>query len=236
MTAANYTACYKFTEAFEGGRSDNPADPGGRTMCGVTQRTYEDWRRRHGSPPRNVFESTSAERAAIFCEEFWDSVHGDTLPAGVDLAVFDLAVNSGPGTAREILARCGGPKVPARKLIQDICTHRLVILHGLRNWRVFGRGWGRRVAACEATALRMCTVDPHTALTVARDDAINKRETIGFVAAIALGSGIALTPVAPDGLSMVAVAAGSAVIAGAAALASWRHGQRVDAFNKELSA
>ena len=58
----------------------------------------------------------------------------------------------------------------------------------------------------------------------------------GFVVAIALGSGIALTPVAPDGLSMVAVVAGSAVIAGAAALASWRHGQRVDAFNKELSA
>ena len=41
MTAENFQACLAFTLKYEGGKSNDPRDPGGRTMEGVTQATYD---------------------------------------------------------------------------------------------------------------------------------------------------------------------------------------------------
>jgi lysozyme family protein len=235
MTAANYKNCYAFTEAYEGGRADNPADPGGRTMCGITQATYDAWRRRQGLPAKNVFESLASERAAIFREEFWDAIGGDSLPAGVDLAVYDFAVNSGPRTALDVLGHCGGPKIPARTLIRNICAYRLSILHGLRNWRRFGKGWGARVAACEATALRMCMADANTALKAARGDAAGKRETAGDAVVIAASAGGVFAVLSPTAESLTLVLAATILVIVSAVFKAWRHDQRVEAFDKELA-
>jgi lysozyme family protein len=234
MTAANYLECFAFTGKYEGGRADNPHDPGGRTMAGVTQAAYDAWRRKQGLPVKNVFDSLPAERAQIFREMYWEKAGCDQLPSGVDLCVFDFAVNSGPARALGVLRRCGGPKQGARQLIHDICAYRLSFLHGLRTWRYFGRGWGARVAACEARALTMCTMDPNTALKVARNGAEERRDTVGSVAAIAAGAGISLTSYAPSLAWGLLIGSASAAVMAIAAFKSWRHGQRADAFNKEL--
>lgn len=42
---------------------------------------------------------TVADVKAIYHKNYWDAVGGDAMPALVDLAVFDPAVNSGPGRA-----------------------------------------------------------------------------------------------------------------------------------------
>jgi hypothetical protein len=39
----------------EGGKVDNPKDPGGRTNQGVTQRVYNGWRTRSHLPVRDVY-------------------------------------------------------------------------------------------------------------------------------------------------------------------------------------
>ena len=44
----NYDICLKATLRYEGGKVDNPKDPGGRTAYGVTQNTYNAWRAKHG--------------------------------------------------------------------------------------------------------------------------------------------------------------------------------------------
>jgi lysozyme family protein len=43
----------------------------------------------------------------------------------------------------------------AAALIGAICDERLRFLKSLKTWRVFGKGWGRRVAEVKQAALAM---------------------------------------------------------------------------------
>lgn len=43
---AKYSAALRQILKFEGGYVDDPVDPGGATNFGITQRTYDSWRRR----------------------------------------------------------------------------------------------------------------------------------------------------------------------------------------------
>ncbi|MGB8902004.1 MAG: glycosyl hydrolase 108 family protein [Methylocella sp.] len=94
MTAENFQACLAFTLKYEGGRSNDPRDPGGRTMEGVTQATYNAYRDKKALVRKDVFTIEAAERDEIYRNEYWDLVNGDVLRAGEDLCVFDFAVNS----------------------------------------------------------------------------------------------------------------------------------------------
>ena len=96
MTSPEQKAALSSTRA---ARSTIPKDPGGRTNQGVTQRTYDAWRRSQGLPTRDVYLMADAERDAIYKGEYWTPVRGDDLPVGLDFCVFDAAVNSGVGQA-----------------------------------------------------------------------------------------------------------------------------------------
>lgn len=78
---------------------DHPRDPGGATMMGVTHRVYAAYLRSRGLPQKNVREVTDEEIEDIYHGNYWQLVAGDSLPRGLDLAVFDFAVNSGPHRA-----------------------------------------------------------------------------------------------------------------------------------------
>ena len=92
----------KFKEALarvlvhEGGEVHNPKDPGGRTNKGITQRVYNAWRTRSHLPIRDVYLISDTEVESIYRSQYWDVIKGDQLPPGVDYAVFDGAMNSGP--------------------------------------------------------------------------------------------------------------------------------------------
>jgi lysozyme family protein len=88
----------------------------------------------------------------------------------LDLAVFDLAVNSGPGRAAKMLQKvlgvtqdgAIGPQTLAKavnvdssKLIADYNAERLAFLQALPTWGTFGKGWGRRVAEVTEQATHM---------------------------------------------------------------------------------
>lgn len=140
----------------EGGYSDHPDDPGGKTRYGIT----EEVARRVGYKG-DMRELPLDLAKQIYRRDYWDAVKAGHLPAGVRYAVFDAAVNSGPPQAIKWLQRAAGVKDDgiigpitlaavhaqnADSLRMRILAQRLKFLAGLSNWPAFGRGWARRVA------------------------------------------------------------------------------------------
>lgn len=133
-----------FTLRWEGGLSNHPDDPGGLTNKGITQRTYDAWRTKNRLPKRSVKEITQEEVEAIYAE-YWVGVGADDLPPPLAVAAFDLAVNSGVGTARRLLSEAKGSW-------ELLCAMRLRFLADIKTFNTFGRGWVRRVS----DLIRLC--------------------------------------------------------------------------------
>ncbi len=79
----------------EGGYVDDPADRGGATMEGITQRTYDRWRDRRGQSRRPVRESTADERDAVYLRDYWMDGGCAKLPDWLAICHFDACVNLG---------------------------------------------------------------------------------------------------------------------------------------------
>ena len=155
----------------EGGFVNHPKDPGGMTNLGVTQRVWEEWVGRTVDETEMRVLSPS-KVAPMYKQKYWDKIHGDNLPSGVDLAVFDCCVNSGPGRAAKMLQKvlgvtqdgAIGPQtllkattIDSSKLITDYNTERLAFLRALSTWNTFGKGWSRRVAEVTEEAINLTT-------------------------------------------------------------------------------
>jgi lysozyme family protein len=95
----NLENCVKLTFGDEGGYVNNPNDPGGPTKYGITLKTLAAYRRQSKVTAADVKALSLAEAAAILDSQYWRKVWGDELPRGVDYAMFDFAVNSGPAQA-----------------------------------------------------------------------------------------------------------------------------------------
>lgn len=164
----NFGAALAAVLHHEGGFVNHPADPGGMTNLGCTKRVWEE-HCGHEVDEKAMRALTPADVSPIYKTKYWDKIKGDDLPAGVDYAVFDAAINSGPGRAAKWLQTAVGvvpdggigPKTLAAvaaypgDLIDDYSKLRLSFLTGLPTWPTFGRGWGRRVAEVEAAAKLM---------------------------------------------------------------------------------
>jgi len=172
---SRFDACLREILRHEGGWADHPMDPGGATMQGITLRTYSRWIGRLVTK-EELFNIPAAHRDAIYRDEYYDKVRGNDLPKGVDLVVFDMAVNSGPSrAARTLQAALGvqvdgkiGPQtIQAAKvvhpsgLISDYCKSRLAFLRSLDGWTTFAGGWKARVEDVGSVATKMAT-EPST--------------------------------------------------------------------------
>jgi len=153
----------------EGGFVNHPKDPGGMTNLGVTQRVWEEWVG-HPVDEKAMRALTPAIVAPMYKQKYWDKIRADDLPSGVDLAVFDCCVNSGPGRAAKILQKvlgltedgAIGPQTIAKalsidssNLIADYNDARLAFLKSLPTWPDFGNGWETRVAQVTTEATNM---------------------------------------------------------------------------------
>ena len=156
----NYLIIQPWILAYEGGFVNHPKDPGGATNQGITQRTYDAYRRRIGHATQSVRLIDNVERDTIYRVQYWDVIRGDDLPSGVDAAVYDFAVNSGPSRAAKFLQSVVGAKqdgviglqtldAAARLdpvvVIERLCADRMSFLRGLKTWGTFGKGWSRRI-------------------------------------------------------------------------------------------
>lgn len=83
----------------EGGWSNHPADRGGKTMFGITQATYDQWRKQKKRPIQSVRRITKEEARELYEEMFWRSAGCHLLPWPISYLTFDASVNSGPSRA-----------------------------------------------------------------------------------------------------------------------------------------
>ena len=86
---------------------NHPKDPGGMTNLGCTKKVWEE-HCGHEVDEKTMRALTPADVAPLYKTKYWDKVRGDELPSGVDYAVFDAAINSGPGRAAKWLQTCVG--------------------------------------------------------------------------------------------------------------------------------
>lgn len=169
----NFAEALRRVLIHEGGYANHPRDPGGPTNKGVTQRVYDAYRKNSGKGPRSVRQIEAHEVAHIYLTLYADKIRFDDLPRGVDYAVFDAAVNSGPAQAAKWLQRELGVVVdgvigPATvhavnaepdkaELIRRFSARRMAFLRGLRTFDAFGAGWTRRVSSVQRAAIAMLT-------------------------------------------------------------------------------
>ena len=165
----NFDEALKAILHHEGGFVNHPKDPGGMTNLGVTKRVWEEYVG-HEVDEKAMRALTPADVDTLYRRKYWDKVRGDELPAGVDYAVFDAAINSGPGRASKWLQTAVGAvpdgaigpgtlaKVEAMEpaaIIEKYQATRLAFLQSLPTWDTFGKGWGRRVAEVGEAASHM---------------------------------------------------------------------------------
>jgi lysozyme family protein len=180
-----FTKCLARVLEHEGGFNDIPADRGGATNFGISLRFL---RAEAAINPRvrglfpagpidvaDIRALTREQAAQIYLWCFWTPMHCDALPAPVDGAVFDQAVNAGPRAAARLLQQAINCALPVGKpkLLEDgqigartLAAARVPAPSIIRDWmrqlaadryqqivrldpsqRVFLRGWLARAAA-----------------------------------------------------------------------------------------
>ncbi len=86
-------------------------DAGGKTSgYGVTQKTYNSYLESKGLAPEDISNIQIVEIYEILKTGYWIPCHCDQWDSGIDLAVFQMAVNFGPGRANRIMQRIAGVK------------------------------------------------------------------------------------------------------------------------------
>lgn len=169
---ANFGIALAHLLKHEGGFVNHPKDPGGITNLGVTKRVWESWTGKPASEA-DMRALTPAAVAPLYRARYWYAVRADDLPAGVDYAVFDAAVNSGPVQAAKWLQRAVGVAddgkigpatlaavraAPAVNVVAAFTERRRQFLQGLKTWPVFGKGWDRRVTDVYYESKRMAVL------------------------------------------------------------------------------
>lgn len=96
---SNYDRSLKFVLRWEGGYVNDPDDPGGATNYGVTQKTYDFFRRLMGRAKLAVRYITLAEVGEIYKKHYWDACKLDNELWPIDIVMFDTAINCGVSRA-----------------------------------------------------------------------------------------------------------------------------------------
>jgi lysozyme family protein len=165
----NFDAALRAVLHHEGGFVNHPKDPGGMTNLGCTKAVWEEWVG-HPVTEADMRALTPADVAPLYKAKYWDRVKGDELPAGLDYALFDCAINSGPGRAAKFLQEALGVAadgVIGNGTLKALAAHntaellsaynakRLAFLESLPTWGTFGKGWKRRVDEVKLASVDM---------------------------------------------------------------------------------
>jgi lysozyme family protein len=138
----------------EGGYSNNPTDPGGETMWGITARVARAWG--YTGAMQDLPLDTAKQIAK---KNYWDPYQCDQFDPRIGFQVFDAAYNG--GRPAQWLQQAAGVKADGvlgsitvaavraadpMKIIMRFDAYRLQYLGNLSTWPTFGHGWANRIA------------------------------------------------------------------------------------------
>ena len=165
----NWDKCFDLVIVNEGGYVDNPADPGGATNWGCTKAVWEQYIG-HEVSKEDIRNLTKEDVKPLYKRNYWDAIHGDALPSGLDYCLFDCAINSGVGRATKFIQEIVGvfadgaignntiaaiDQINPVTAINEFSDKRQAFLETLKTFPVFGKGWTKRVADVRIKSLEM---------------------------------------------------------------------------------
>lgn len=103
MTNELFKQALHFVLNMEGGFVDDPDDKGGATNKGITQGTYDAYRKSHKKAIQTVKNITDAEVADIYYNNYWVKAGCDKMTPIFAVIAFDTAVNMGVGRIKEFM-------------------------------------------------------------------------------------------------------------------------------------
>lgn len=133
-----------FVLEHEGGYVNHPHDKGGATNKGVTQTTYNSYRKRKGLATRSVKDITSEEAREIYYNNYKESGADKISDPRLAMCVFDWANHSGAGNKvlQKSLKECNGD-------VDKFIDMRADFLHDLiakdKTQEDFRKGWDNRI-------------------------------------------------------------------------------------------
>lgn len=140
-------------------------EPGGASRLGISIDTLSAHLGRRATIG-DLKNMPDEEAWSIYDEKFWDRIGADKLPAGLNYAAFDFAVNSGPAIVDG--DNDNNPKIiedflvtalretTVQKQIDKLCELRLKYMQtNPVKWARYRRGWTARVDRVRARAQQM---------------------------------------------------------------------------------
>jgi len=174
---SNWDKSFDMVIAHEGGFTSDERDPGnklpdgrkGSTMWGCTQANWKKYIG-HQVTQDDMKALKKEDVKPLYKRDYWDAVKGDSLPAGVDYAVFDFAINAGSSAARKMIQKALGvtadgaigpatmkaiQEADALDLLEKFSHSKEAFYKPLPTFQTYGKGWLKRVADVQTSASTM---------------------------------------------------------------------------------
>jgi peptidoglycan L-alanyl-D-glutamate endopeptidase CwlK len=177
--ADNFGRVQPVIEQWEGGYSDDPADPGGATNMGITQEVLREWR--HQDVTKDDVKALQRDEARqIYRARYWQPLRCDEMPIALALMTYNAGVNCGIGRGarwlQEALNKQGegldvdgeiGPltlsacaRADVTRAVNDFVATQEAFYRSLGTFATFGKGWLNRLTDVKSKALAMASESP----------------------------------------------------------------------------
>jgi len=141
---SNYKKALTFVLKWEGGYVDNPNDKGGATNKGITQNTYNAYRKSKQLQLQHVQHISQKEVENIYYNNYWLAAKCHKMMYPFDVLCFDTAVNMGLRRAEYLLLK-------AKYVYPDIFVNEREKLYRkyatVKGQEIFLKGWLNRLNA-----------------------------------------------------------------------------------------
>lgn len=136
----------EFVLKWEGGYVNNPNDLGGATNKGITQYTYDNWKKNRNEQTKNVRYITDKEVEEIYYKNYWRNTDCPKMSPKFAVLAFDTAINMGQARVKQFLkvAQWKSPEkfIEARK-------QKYIEFSKYGNQKIFLQGWLNRLSSLE---------------------------------------------------------------------------------------